>query len=384
MTLLPFSYALRNLMRRPGRCTQLVVGSALVTLLLMLAATLNRGMARVLVASGSAQNVILVGAGSEESIERSEVSPNATEIAAAAIPGLRMIFGQPAVSGETHYNGLVETADGGTSQALLRGVTHRALWVHQEVRILEGSFPLPGEIMVGRFAHHKLQTDASNLAIGQTLRFNGTELTISGIFDALGTVMEAELWMNVGDLMTLTQRDSLSCVVLSLDRGAFEDVDVFTKQRLDLELVAMREADYYAKLAHFYAPVRWMAWVCASLIAAGAVFGGLNTLYAAFASRIREFGALQAVGFKRRALLLNLMQESSIATIAGSLVAATTGIFWLDGLTIPFSIGAFSLRFDPDILALGMGVGFGLGIFGTLPPAWSCLRPELTTSLRAA
>ncbi|MFT4590506.1 MAG: putative ABC transport system permease protein [Limisphaerales bacterium] len=371
-------------MRRPGRCAQLIVGSALVVLLLMLAATLNRGMARVLVASGSSQNVILLGAGSEESIERSEVAPSVSEIAAAAIPGLRLVYGQPAVSGEVHYNGLVETADGGTSQALLRGVSHRALWVHQEVRILEGHFPRAGEVMVGRFAHHKLETDSDQLALGQTVRFNDGELTVSGVFDAPGTVMEAELWMNVGDLLTLTQRDSLSCVVVALDRAELEDVDVFTKQRLDLELVAMRESDYYAKLARFYAPVRWMAWVCAALIAAGAIFGGLNTLYAAFASRIREFGALQAVGFKRRALLLSLLQESSAATIAGSLLAATVGLLCLDGLTIPFSIGAFSLRFDPDILALGMGAGIILGIVGTLPPAWSCLSPKLTATLRAA
>ena len=61
--MLPFTYALRNLMRRPGRSAQLILGSGLVVLLLMLAASLNRGMARVLIASGSPQNVILLGAG---------------------------------------------------------------------------------------------------------------------------------------------------------------------------------------------------------------------------------------------------------------------------------------------------------------------------------
>lgn len=380
--MLPFTYAIRNLMRRPGRCAQLVLGSTLVVLLLMLAAALNRGMAQVLIASGSPDNVILLGAGSEESIERSEVPSGVPDIA-AAIPGLRQVLGQPAVSGEVHYNGLVELKDGSTSQALLRGVSPPALWVHRDVRLLEGRFPRAGEAMVGRLAHHKLEVSARQLALGNTVKFNGAELKIVGVFDAPGTVMEAELWMNVGDLLTLTQRDSLSCVVVALDRAEFEDVDVFTKQRLDLELVAMYESDYYAKLARFYAPLRWMAWICAVLIAAGAVFGGLNTLYAAFASRIREFGALQAVGFRRRALLLSLLQESSAATIAGALTAATLGLLLLDGLTVPFSIGAFSLNFDPDILILGLLIGCGLGIIGALPPAWSCLRPPLTATLRA-
>lgn len=380
--MLPLSYAIRNLMRRPGRCAQLVLGSALVVLLLMLAAAINRGMARVLIATGSSQNVILLGAGSEESIERSEVAATVPDIA-AAIPGLRKVMGQPAVSGEVHYNGLVEVTDGGTSQALLRGVTPQALWVHRRARIIEGTFPRAGEVMVGRLAHHKLGTTPEQLAIGRILRFNGAELKVVGIFDAPGTVMEAELWVNVGDLLTFTQRDSLSCVIVALDRAEFADVDVFTKQRLDLELVAMTEADYYAKLARFYAPVRWMAWICAVLIAAGAVFGGLNTLYAAFASRIREFGALQAVGFRRRALLISLLQESAAATLAGALAAATAGLVLLDGLTVPFSIGAFVLNFDPDILFLGLLIGCGLGIVGAFPPAWSCLRLPLTATLRA-
>lgn len=382
--MLPFSYALRNLMRRPGRSAQIVVGSALVVLLVMLASALNQGMARVLTASGSENNVVLLGAGSEESIERSEVTTAVEEMVAAAVPGLRRIQKQPAVSGEVHYNGLVETTDGSASQALLRGIGYRALWVHPEVRLIEGEFPHAGEVMVGRFAHHKMEVNEEQLAVGKTTRFNDADLKVSGVFDAPGTVMEAEIWMNVGDLMTLTQRDHLSCVVVALGDAEFDDVDLFARQRLDLELIAMRESDYYSKLAAFYAPVRWMAWICAALIGAGAVFGGLNTLYAAFASRIREFGALQAVGFTRRALLLNLMQESTAATAMGTLIGALFGLICLDGLTIPFSIGAFALQFDPDVLALGLCVGLGLGLVGTLPPAWSCLRPSLPATLRAA
>ena len=93
---------------------------------------------------------------------------------------------------------------------------------------------------------------------------------------------------------------------------------------------------------------------------------------------------LQAVGFGRFALLASLLQESTAATLMGALAAATVGLLWLDGLTVPFSIGAFSLNFEPDILALGFGVGVGLGIIGALPPAWSCLRPKLIATLRAA
>lgn len=407
--MLPFIYALRNLTRRPGRCLQLVFGSAMVVLLLVSAAAINQGMKRVLIASGSPRNVILLGAGSEESIERSEVSAIVPEIVASSVPGLRKVLGQPAVSAEVHYNGFAEILSGDTgpnemngrtdregadanvgeggeragSQALFRGVTHAALWVHREVRLIEGAFPRPGEVMAGRLAHQKLNTDKAALRPGRTIRFNGATLRVSGIFDAPGTVMEAEIWMNTGDLLALTQRDTLSCVVIALDEAEFADADTFTKQRLDLELIAMRESDYYAKLAGFYAPIRWMAWLCAVLIAVGAMFGGLNTLYAAFASRIREFGALQAIGFRRRAVLASLIQEAAFAGATGALIATILALTWLDGVTIPFSIGAFTIVLNPGIIGFGLIAGIGLGALGALPPAWSCLRPSLTSTLRA-
>ena len=382
--MLPFSYAIRNLLRRPGGTAQIVLGSAVVALLFMLAAALNAGMERVLNASGTPHNVILLGAGSEESIERSEVAASVPEIAAGSIAGLKTLLGRTAVSGEVHYNGLVQARDGQDRQTLLRGVTPAALWVHQEVRILAGRFPRSGECLVGRLAHHKMGLPEEALSLGDRLRFNGGEFEIKGIFDAPGTVMEAEIWMPLNDLLTYTQRTSLSGVVLALDRAEFADVDLFTKQRLDLALVAMSESDYYAKLARFYRPVRWMAWICAVLIATGAVFGGLNTMHAAFAARIRELGALQAIGYRRRALLASLIQEATFATTTGALLAGTVGLTLLDGITVPFSIGTFSLSLEPIILAGGLGVGVGLGIIGSLPPAWACLRPEIIESLRAA
>ena len=104
--------------------------------------------------------------------------------------------------------------------------------------------------------------------------------------------MEAEIWIPLLDLMTYTQRDSLSCVIMSSNsRKAFTHAEVFAQTRLDLELVALKESEYYEKISSFYAPIRWMTWISAFLISIGAFFGGLNTLFAAFSSRICEFGS---------------------------------------------------------------------------------------------
>jgi putative ABC transport system permease protein len=365
--MLPITYAIRNLFRDPGRLAQTVGGSALVVLLVMSALAFNRGMTRVLSATGSERNVILLGAGSEESIERSEVHLEA-ETLAQTIRGLDQQLGQTAVSGEIHYMAPLTLADASSSQARLRGVTEKALLVHPNVRVLAGRFPNPGEVMVGRLAHHKLGVPEAILSIGKPLGFGNVELTIAGHFEAPGTVMESEVWFDRNDLATLTQRDSLSCVVARLGEAEFDDVAALTFQRTDMELAAITESTYYARLASFYRPIRAMTWLTAALVAAGAVFGGLNTLYAAFASRIREMGTLQAVGFARPALLASLIQESVLATLTGTLLATIAGVFLLDGFTIPFSVGTFTLSITPTVLIVGIGSGLLLGLLGALPP----------------
>lgn len=382
--MLPFTYALRNLFRDPSRLLQTVGGSALVVLLLIAAVALNQGMDSVLSASGSKDNVIIMGKGSEESIERSEVHLEAEAIASTGIRGLDQQLGVIAASGEIFYQAPIKTSSGAENQALLRGVLEKALMVHRSVRVLDGHFPGPGEVMVGVLAHRKLGVDASELTPGQRISFGDEELTISGVFTAPGTVLESEIWFDRNDLASLTQRDTLSSITLRLDTAEFDDVHVFTLQRNDLELAAIPEAKYYDKLSTFYQPIKMMTWVTAILVSAGALFGGLNTLYAAFASRIREMATLQSIGFTRKALLLSLIQESLLATLTGTLVAFITAYFLLDGLTVPFSTGIFSLTLTPSVIGVGLTAGVLLGSIGTLPPAIRCLSPSLPKALRSA
>ena len=190
--------------------------------------------------------------------------------------------------------------------------------------------------------------------------------------------------MDLNDLRALSLREHLSCVVLRLGDGEFADVDLFTKQRLDLELSALRESDYFAKIAAFYAPIRSMTWMTALLIATGALLGGLNTLYAAFAPRIREIATLQAIGYGRRAILFSLVQESTITALCGALVASLAAIWIVDGIAVSFSIGSFILKVSPAVAAAGLVTGLGLGLIGAIPPGLRCLLPPLPAALRSS
>ncbi len=381
--MLPFNYAIRNLFRSKTRLLQTIGGSALVVLLVMASVAINNGMKKVLSASGSERNVILIGAGSEESIQRSEVPESSAGIAEASIPGISERLGVRAVSSEIHYMNYLSFPDGRRSQAMFRGVTPEALRVHPEVRVIQGTFPGSGQLMAGRLAWRKLGIKEADFKVGTIVVLDGQNLKLSGIFAAPGTVLESELWATLGDLRVLSKRETLSCVVLRLDNSAdFDEADLFAKQRLDLELSALRESSYYDRLSSFFKPLRAMTWITAGLIAAGALFGGINTLYAAFASRVREMATLQAIGFGRGSLLLSLVQESTLACLTGALVASFLAVVLLDGRTIPFSIGAFTLEIGPVVAFTGILTGLLLGLIGALPPAIRCLKPALHTALR--
>ncbi len=383
--MLPFSYALRNLFRDKSRLLQTIGGSALVVLLVMAAGALNHGMKQVLAASGSPLNVILLGAGSEESIQRSEIPERTAGIAEAAVNGVAKPLGTPAVSTEIQYMTYLTTGTSHRSAGVFRGVTPQALLVHPQVRLLDGHFPQAGELLVGRLAWRKLHLAPGDLKPGTKVRLDGSDMTICGSFAAPGTVLESEIWATLSDVRMLAQRETVSCVTLRLEKPEdFAEADLFSKQRLDLELTALRESDYYAALTQFFGPLRLMTWITAGLVAAGAVFGGLNTLYAAFASRIKELATLQAIGFTRRMILLSLIQESLLACLAGTLLASALALLLLDGLTIPFSIGAFTVTITPEIAVTGLLTGALLGILGALPPAFRCLKPALPVALRSS
>jgi putative ABC transport system permease protein len=386
MTFLPLDYAVRNLGRSRLRLALSVLGAALVVLLVLAAGGFVRGMTTSLRSSGQPNNVMILGAGSEESTERSEITAAAAGLIAASIPGLKSALGVPFVSPEVHVAlPLSTTPEPGRELVLVRGFTPAALMVHDRVQLTEGRLPISGrdEAMVGRLAAAKLGLPDSALAPGQKIYIERRPWTIVGRFAAPGTVMDSEVWTPLSDIKAATRRDTDSVVIVTLDTAEVEDIDTFTKQRLDLELAAVGEHEYYARLSRFFAPIRAVAWVTAILIGSGGLLGGLNTMYAAFASRVRELGMLQCLGFRRAAIIASLVQESVLAAAAGTLIAAITAVVALDGISVRFSLGSFGLAIDAPVLLTGLGAGLALGFIGAIPPALRALRLPIPESLKA-
>lgn len=382
--LLPWEYGVRNLARRPMRTALTLVALATVVMLVFVVVGFIRGLEQSLTVSGDENVVLVYSVNSEENIENSSIAARIPSLLTASLDGAVQRFGITNVSPELYLGTRVKTDDGDGGLGLVRGVTLSAPLVRRRVKLIDGDWPSDGEVMVGRLAAAKLGSSDDAMAIGQSIELEGRRWRISGRFAAGGAAYESEIWCKLGDFQTATKRQDLSLVAMLLSpQSSAAEVELFCKERTDLELRAIRETDYYASLQQHYKPVRLLAWFVVVLVSGAGIFAGLNMMYGAVAGRIREIATLQAVGYRRRAILISLVQEGVLLAAAGSLLSGVIALTMLNGMAVRFTMGAFTIRIDSVAILIGCGVGLLLGVLGALPPALKALRAEVATSLKA-
>jgi ABC-type antimicrobial peptide transport system permease subunit len=388
--LLPWDYAIRNLFRRPARSAMTLFGLTLVVLLILVVVGFIRGLEASLSVSGDAQVVMVHTLGTAENIENSSIPGRTTSLLSASLEaiqrqpgpgGAKIVCASPELYLGTQVN--VDQAPEG-SLGLVRGVTPGALLVRRKVQIVEGAWPGPGDVIVGRLAATKMGRRSDELAVGKTITFEGRTWKISGRFVAMGSTLESEIWCPLDDLQLAMKRQDLSMVAVLLAKGAgFADLDEFCKERLDLELQATPETRYYESLQRHYGPVRLLAWLIVVIIAAAGVFTGMNIMYGAVTGRVRELATLQTMGFVRRAIAISLIQEGAVLAAAGSLIAGVIGVLVVQGAAVRFTMGAFTLNVDGTTLLIGFGTGLLIGIVGSIPPAFRAMRLLVVEGLKA-
>ncbi|TWT29750.1 FtsX-like permease family protein [Posidoniimonas corsicana] len=383
--LLPWDYGVRNLFRRPARTALTLGGLTIVVLLVLVVVGFIRGLERSLAATGSPGVALVYSLSSAADIENSSIPGRTATLLSASVEGVRRTHGVECVSPELYLGTRVRTA--GLRQpgmGLVRGVTTSAPLVRDRVQLIEGAWPQAGEVLAGRLAHSKLGASEQDLRIGQQIEFDGQTWTVSGRFAAAGSAFESEVWAPLADLQTALKRQDLSLVAVKMQsQDAIADVDMFCRERVDLELKAVAETDYYASLQKHYKPVRMLGWVVVALVAGSGVFAGLNTMYGAVVGRVRELATLQAIGYRRRAILLTLVQEATLLACAGALGACLLGLLLVDGLAVRFTMGAFMLRVDSVGIAVACGVAALLGVIGALPPAAKAMRLPVVEAIKA-
>ncbi len=384
LRLLPWEYGIRNLFRRPARTALTLAGLSTVVLLVFVVVAFLRGLDASLAVSGDPRAVLVYSIGAAEDIENSAVPAHLPPLLSASLPGIERRYGVDYVSPELYAATRVAVEGGRPRMAVVRGVTPGAPLVRRQVQMTAGRWPQAGEVLAGRLAAAKLGCRPEALAIGNTVSLEGREYRISGHFAASGAAFESELWFPLPDLQQAMQRQDLSLVALTLANGASaSDVQLFCMERVDLEVQAIAETKYYALLQGHYRPVRTLGWVVVCLVAGAGVFAGLNTMYGAVVGRVRELAALQAIGFRRRAIALSLVQEATLLAAAGSLVAALAALLLVHGVAVRFTMGAFALRVDGVTVLVGCGTGLLLGLLGAVPPAVKAMRIPVVEGLKA-
>lgn len=381
--LLPWEYAIRNLFRRPLRTSLTFGGLTTVIVLIFVVVGFIRGLESSLKVSGDPQTAIIFSLGMGENLEYSSIAMRTSDLVPASVSGIAERNGQKYVSPELYLGTQVNVGDL-SSMGLVRGVTRSVLSVRNRVELESGDWPQTGEILIGEMVSTKLGLGEKSLAVGDAVSFEGREWTVSGTFSAGGSAFESEIWCRLDELQQAMKRQDLSIVALTLEPGAdFAELDLFCKERLDLELQAIRETEYYQSLQKDYEPIRWLSWLVVILVAGAGVFGGLNTMYGSVVGRIAELATLQTMGFVRRAIVVSLIQEGVLLSAAASLLAAIIALTFVNGLAVRFTMGAFALRIDSTAVLIGCGVGLLLGLFGSIPPILKALRLPIVDGLKS-
>lgn len=379
---------LRTIGQRRGASLAAVVGVAGVVGVFVAVLSMAEGFRRTLTSTASEDTAIVLRSGSDSEMMSGIVRDDTRVIAEA--PGVLRAGEGPVASAELYVIVDVPKRTTGTDANVpLRGVQPAAFEVRNEVEILEGRRFEPGknEVIVGRAA----AAEFAGLDLGSTMRWGEGEWRVVGIFAAGGGLAESEIWCDAGVLQPAYRRgNSFQSVYAKLDSpeafDRFKDT-LTTDPRLDVKVV--RESDYYAEQSQvLYGIITGLGYVIASLMAVGAVFGALNTMYTAVAARTREIATLRALGFRGGPVVVSVMAESLLLALVGGALGAGLAYLVFDGFQTAtmnwasFSQVAFAFAVTPKLLLLGIACALVMGLLGGLFPAVRAARMPVATALR--
>ena len=386
---LPLAYIVRNLWVRRVTTVLTALGMALVVYVFATVLMMSEGIRATLVATGQADNVIVLRKGAGAEINSAVTRDQAGII--ETLPGIaRDTLGRTMVSREpVVLINLPKRGNGKPSNVSVRGTSEMGGELRPQVRISEGRMFRPGtsEIVAGSAVAAGFQ----GVGLGQTLRFAGRDWLVVGIVDAGRSGFDSELWGDGEQMLQAFRRNAFSTVVLRLaDVDGFEHIRKALEDDPRLSLEAKPERVFYAEQSEALATfIRLLGTALAAIFSIGAVVGAMITMFAAVAARTAEIGTLRALGFRRRAVLLAFLGESLLlATLGGVLgLAGASAMQAVDISTTNFQTFAelaFRFVLTPSIALQSMAFALAMGVVGGFVPAWRAARLEIADCLRAA
>ncbi len=384
---IPLIYNVRSLGRRPVSSAMTALGVALVVGVFIAMLALANGFKMALVRTGSPDNVLVLRKGADSELSSGISRDNAAII--AALPEIATgSDGQPLVSPEVFVPTNLAAASGGDAQLVVtRGVTTRAFEVRRGIRITEGRFFTPGrdEVIIGTAIAPKL----AHSAVGDTIQMAGRGWLVAGHFSAGGSAFESEIWGENDQLMPVLRGQVYQVVAFRLKNPSqFDEAKRALENDPRLQVDAHRESEFYASQSLVLRQIlNFLAVFITGIMAIGAVFGAINTMYAAVASRTSEIAVLLTLGFKPRSILASFLAEATFLALVGGLVGCLVALP-INGIVTSttnwssFSMIAFQFLVTPGILIAGVVFAIVMGIVGGYFPARRASRMPVVQAIR--
>jgi len=272
------------------------------------------------------------------------------------------------------------------SNITLRGVEPEGFALRPTLKVVEGRTFTPGlrELIVGRGVVRQFK----GAALGNSVRMRGSDWTVVGIFES-GDANESELWADVNVARTTFGRSGSSSVRLALDGpDGFDKVKASLSGDPRLTVDVIREQDYFSgQTKQFRQTIGVLAGVVTIIMALGAVFAALNSMYAAVATRGKEIATLRAIGFGGGSVLLSVMIEALLLALLGGLLGAVIAYVLFNNMSVStlgdnFTQVVFNFRVTPELVARGLIISIAIGMLGGLLPAIRAARLPVTAGLR--
>ena len=385
---LPLKYNLRNITVRKSStlATAFTIGLTVGVYLMVMA--LAHGIDLTLASSGEPNNLIVLREGSTAELNSTVTRDNLNNL--IYLDGVEREGDQPLVAPETLT--LIYKPRKGMSQGsnvTIRGIGPMSGKLRSGFKTVAGRMFQPGltEAVVSKRISERFQ----GLDLGDKFRIQATDYTVVGLFEAGGKAFESEIWVDGNSLASATKRDSYSSVLLRVkDPTVMASLAKRITDDQQLHLKAVAERTFYEDQQGSASGVlKGLAVFIAFIMAVGAAFAGMNTMYAAVARRTKEIGTLRVLGFRRRSILVAFVLESVAIAILGvgiGILLALPLNFVSTGTAnfSNFSEIAFNFRVTPDLMLSALIFGAGIGFLGSLLPSIRASRFKIVDALRSS
>jgi len=376
--------------QRLGSSLVIVIGIAGVVGVLVALLAMSQGFGATLKSTGKTDRALFLSAGVTtelSSVLGADVVPILRELPSV----VRDADGKPLASAEIMV--ITELSRGsGDNRAdvnvSLRGVEPAGLKLRPEVTLREGRWFTPGlrEIVAGQGAAQQFD----GITLGSTLKFRGSEWTVVGIFSADGDAHDSELWTDADTARSAFGRGNSASSVLAQMTAPADIETIKTTVQADprLRVDAMPEQEYFSNQSkQFTQQIGLLTGVVATIMAIGALFGALNSMYSAVSTRQVEIATLRAIGFGGLPVALSVLAEAMLLALSGGVLGGLIAYVLFNNMTVStlgsnFTQVAFNFAVTPELMQKGLLWAMAIGLLGGLPPALKAARQPVVEALR--